>query len=117
MTPSCSMSCCPTWTASRSVAATRAPAGVWLPVIMLTARDSVEARVRGLDEGADDYLVKPFSLAELQAAPACARAPRTRRTPGRAVGRRLRLDLPHARCGAGRRRSRCLRASSRCSKR
>lgn len=41
--------------------------GVWLPVIMLTARDGVEDRVRGLDAGADDYLVKPFSLAELQA--------------------------------------------------
>jgi two-component system OmpR family response regulator len=34
---------------------------------MLTARDAVEDRVRGLDEGADDYLVKPFSLAELLA--------------------------------------------------
>jgi two-component system OmpR family response regulator len=41
--------------------------GVWVPVIMLTARDSVGDRVRGLDAGADDYLVKPFSLLELAA--------------------------------------------------
>ena len=37
------------------------------PVLMLTARDEVEDRVRGLDEGADDYLVKPFALEELLA--------------------------------------------------
>jgi two-component system OmpR family response regulator len=41
--------------------------GVWAPILMLTARDAVEDRVRGLDQGADDYLVKPFSLAELLA--------------------------------------------------
>jgi two-component system, OmpR family, response regulator len=42
-------------------------ADLWLPVLMLTARDAVEDRVRGLDGGADDYLTKPFSLAELLA--------------------------------------------------
>ncbi len=41
--------------------------GVWAPVLMLTARDAVEDRVRGLDGGADDYMTKPFSLAELLA--------------------------------------------------
>jgi two-component system, OmpR family, response regulator len=40
---------------------------VWAPILMLTARDAVEDRVRGLDTGADDYLTKPFSLAELLA--------------------------------------------------
>jgi two-component system OmpR family response regulator len=41
--------------------------GVWTPVLMLTARDAVRDRVAGLDSGADDYLVKPFALAELHA--------------------------------------------------
>src|SRR5436305_4980076 len=39
----------------------------WAPVIMVTARDAVDDRVRGLDAGADDYLTKPFSLPELLA--------------------------------------------------
>lgn len=42
--------------------------GNHIPVLILTARDTVDDRVRGLDSGADDYLVKPFDLAEL-----CAR--------------------------------------------
>ncbi|MFI5061711.1 MAG: response regulator transcription factor [Actinomycetales bacterium] len=42
-------------------------AGVWTGVLMLTARDSVHDRVAGLDCGADDYLVKPFSFSELLA--------------------------------------------------
>ena len=42
-------------------------AGVWAPVLMLTARDAVRDRVDGLDAGADDYLTKPFSFAELLA--------------------------------------------------
>ena len=41
--------------------------GSWVPVLMLTARDAVRDRVQGLDAGADDYLVKPFSLLELAA--------------------------------------------------
>ena len=40
-------------------------AGKELPVIFLTARDAVEDRIRGLELGADDYLVKPFSFSEL----------------------------------------------------
>jgi two-component system OmpR family response regulator len=39
--------------------------GRWAPVLMLTARDDLAARVRGLDSGADDYLAKPFNFDEL----------------------------------------------------
>ena len=42
-------------------------AGRWLPVLVLTARDGVGDRIRGLDAGADDYLVKPFDFGELVA--------------------------------------------------
>ncbi len=42
-------------------------AGVWAPVLMLTARGAIDDRVAGLDGGADDYLTKPFSFAELLA--------------------------------------------------
>ncbi|MFI5034958.1 MAG: response regulator transcription factor [Acidimicrobiales bacterium] len=41
--------------------------GQWAPILMLTARDGVSDRVRGLDAGADDYLPKPFAIAELAA--------------------------------------------------
>jgi two-component system, OmpR family, response regulator len=41
--------------------------GVWSPILMLTARDGLEDKVSGLDSGADDYLSKPFSFAELLA--------------------------------------------------
>jgi len=42
-------------------------AGRWAPVLMLTARDSVQDRIAGLDAGADDYVTKPFAFAELLA--------------------------------------------------
>ncbi len=41
--------------------------GRWLPILMVTARDDVVDRIRGLDVGADDYLVKPFAFGELLA--------------------------------------------------
>lgn len=57
-------------------------AGDWSPVLMLTARDAVTDRVRGLDVGADDYLIKPFAFAELEARLRALdrRGPATRRT-------------------------------------
>jgi two-component system, OmpR family, response regulator len=42
-------------------------AGVWTPILLLTARDGIRDRVAGLDGGADDYLTKPFAFAELLA--------------------------------------------------
>src|SRR6266852_3873519 len=41
--------------------------GRWAPILMLTARGSVQDRIRGLDAGADDYLLKPFAFDELLA--------------------------------------------------
>ena len=67
-------------------------AGVWVPILMLTARDAVEDRVAGLDSGADDYLVKPFAFAELLARlRALARRGETERPAVLTVGD-LRLD-------------------------
>jgi DNA-binding response OmpR family regulator len=51
------------------------------PVLVLTARDAVEDRVRGLDAGADDYLIKPFAIVEL-----IARTKALLRRPGGALG-------------------------------
>ncbi|MGA8924894.1 MAG: response regulator transcription factor, partial [Solirubrobacterales bacterium] len=66
--------------------------GVWSPILMLTARDSVPDRVAGLDAGADDYLVKPFSYAELLARlRALARRGNGERSPQLQVGD-LRMD-------------------------
>jgi DNA-binding response OmpR family regulator len=55
--------------------------GSRVPVLVLTARDAVEARVTGLDAGADDYLVKPFATTEL-----VARTKALLRRPGQALG-------------------------------
>jgi len=67
-------------------------AGVWSPILMLTARDGVRDRVAGLDRGADDYLTKPFSYVELLARPrAIIRRGRPQRPTEPAVGD-LRLD-------------------------
>jgi two-component system OmpR family response regulator len=58
-----------------------------LPTLVVTARDSLDDRLLGLNEGADDYLVKPFSLLELEARlRAVLRRPGTRETPKLACG-------------------------------
>ena len=67
-------------------------AGVWSPILMLTARDAVRDRIAGLDRGADDYLTKPFSFGELLARlRALARRGRPER-PSELTAGDLRLD-------------------------
>lgn len=61
-------------------------AGMDMPILMLTARSDVEDRVKGLDLGADDYLAKPFSLAELMARVRAMLRRRGNRTPILEVG-------------------------------
>jgi two-component system OmpR family response regulator len=74
---------------------------VWTPVLMLTARDAVEDRVAGLDGGADDYLVKPFSFEELLARlRALARRPAAERPAVLEAGD-LRLDPATRRVSRG----------------
>jgi two-component system, OmpR family, response regulator len=76
--------------------------GVGAPILLLTARDGVGDRVTGLNEGADDYLVKPFSFAELLArVRALARRPPTQRAAVLEVGD-LRLDAAGMRVWRGR---------------
>lgn len=73
----------------------------WMPVLMLTARTGVEDRVRGLDVGADDYLLKPFSFAELVArVRALSRRGQQPRQPSLEVGD-LRLDQASRRVWRG----------------
>ena len=70
--------------------------GRWAPILMLTARDAVEDRVRGLDIGADDYMVKPFAMPELTARVRALLRRSEGAVPGDrviAVGR-LSVDLP-----------------------
>ncbi len=76
-------------------------AGRSAPVIMVTARDGVNDRVRGLDSGADDYLVKPFSFSELCARiRALIRRSHQDRTPALVVGE-LRLEPARRRVWRG----------------
>jgi DNA-binding response OmpR family regulator len=75
------------------ILATLRAKGVKTPVLILTARDTLEDRVAGLDSGADDYLVKPFAFAELLARiRALLRRGRAAESPRLAVGD-LTMDL------------------------
>ena len=76
-------------------------AGVWVPVLMLTARDEIGDRVRGLDSGADDYLVKPFSLLELAARLRALARRDDRPRPAMLAERDLKLDLASKRAWRG----------------
>jgi len=64
-----------------------------VPVIVITARDAVEDRIHGLDLGADDYLVKPFQLSELEARIRALLRRAHAGTASELVHGRLRLDL------------------------
>src|SRR5215204_1608687 len=77
-----------------------------VPILMLTARDSVDSRVEGLDSGADDYLVKPFDLQELLARLRALLRRRPRRPRARADRPRVRAARVHDAQRAARRLAR-----------
>jgi len=90
--------------------------GLWVPILMLTARDAIEDRVEGLDRGADDYLTKPFAFAELLARlRALVRRGPVERPNELRVGD-LRLDPAMRHVWRGTRRFTCRPRSSRCSR-
>jgi DNA-binding response OmpR family regulator len=74
--------------------------GSAVPVLLLTARDAIEDRVRGLEQGADDYLVKPFATAELVARVKALARRNTPKPAGLALGD-LSLDLAAKRARVG----------------
>jgi two-component system, OmpR family, copper resistance phosphate regulon response regulator CusR len=76
-------------------------AGRQLPVLILTASDKVEERVKGLDLGADDYLVKPFAFSELLARVRSILRRGPARQPETLVVADLELDLPRHRAARG----------------
>ncbi|MEV6428840.1 response regulator transcription factor [Nocardia sp. NPDC051463] len=78
------------------VAARRA-AGMRVPVLILTARDGLADRISGFDNGADDYLVKPFALAELAARVRALCRRREQPAPARIVLGDIDIDLPRRR--------------------
>jgi DNA-binding response OmpR family regulator len=67
--------------------------GVWVPVLVLSARGGVEDRVKGLNLGADDYLVKPFAFEELLARVRAHLRPRMAMMPGLLVSNGICLDM------------------------
>lgn len=68
--------------------------GKRMPILMLTAKDSVEDKIKGLDEGADDYLTKPFAFDELLARlRALLRRPRELREESQLSGSGIVMDL------------------------
>lgn len=78
------------------VAAQRA-VGLRVPVLILTARDGLADRIAGFDNGADDYLVKPFALAELAARVRALCRRREQPAPARIVLGDIDIDLPRRR--------------------